>query len=425
MEKHITCKTEAEYKELMKALEKDGYKWNNRQSLTSDNVYHRYGEDTVVRLYPNKLVTFADRDFYERDCGVKSFIPAKEYIGKNTLVIYRNGNVVTAVNKAAGETGIAKCSPSDEFDFKVGAAIALARLLAKDHNAADNKDVKTEWKKLLGIEDSPAKKYTDADRNFRVGDRVVVREWDDMVKEYGTSKWGDIAKDSHFTSGMKNLCGRTATVTAVKEGLFFKTIDLDFDGKSGTSSYTFNPWMLNSADTPAPEKGKPEAKFKVGDYATLKEGLVTGERYGSLILLKGRMYDNAYHNQMTVVSVEWREDVNTYYYECKGDSQFTFHYSDEMLDKWDESKIHEGDTVKVIREGLSYTTYPQWVGKYISDPDMAARYCFSTPDTSKKYKVIKIAEHEDNGRALAYIEEIDGFCYNSCYLIEVKGLEKV
>lgn len=59
-----------------------------------------------------------------------------------------------------------------------------------------------------------------------------------------------------------------------------------------------------------------------------------------------------------------------------------------------------------------------------SDSYMAVRFCFGSPSTDKKYKVIKIAEHERNHRPLAYIEEIDGLSYNRCYLIEVKGLEK-
>ena len=85
----------------------------------------------------------------------------------------------------------------------------------------------------------------------------------------------------------------------------------------------------------------------------------------------------------------------------------------------------EGDTVKVVNTGLNYSSYVQWVGEHISDPYMAARFCFGIPSTDKNYKVIKIAEHERNHSPLAYIEEIDGLGYNECYLIEVKGLEKV
>lgn len=53
------------------------------------------------------------------------------------------------------------------------------------------------------------------------------------------------------------------------------------------------------------------------------------------------------------------------------------------------------------------------------------RFCFGSPSMDEKYKVIKIAEHESNGRMLAYIEQINGFSFNKCYLIEVKGLVKV
>ena len=74
--------------------------------------------------------------------------------------------------------------------------------------------------------------------------------------------------------------------------------------------------------------------------------------------------------------LDWQEEVGTYYYECYHEGKFTFHYSEEMLDKWDESKIHEGDTVKVINTGLNYSSYVKWVGEHISDPYMAARFCF-------------------------------------------------
>ena len=92
-------------------------------------------------------------------------------------------------------------------------------------------------------------------------------------------------------------------------------------------------------------------------------------------------------------------------------------------------KCDKGEVKKTLasierKTGLNYSSYVKWVGEHISDPYMAARFCFGTPDTSKEYKVIKIAEHERNHRPLAYIEEIDGLSYNQCYLIEVKGLEK-
>ena len=46
----------------------------------------------------------------------------------NTVVIYTNGNKVIALDKLTGKTGVAICSPEDEFDFFTGADLAFERL---------------------------------------------------------------------------------------------------------------------------------------------------------------------------------------------------------------------------------------------------------------------------------------------------------
>ena len=426
--KHIKCKTKEQMRKVLKKLENDGYRWASGTKPTEYVPFGSYKEDTVIEVDDERRdLAYASYGYFVDTQRVKAFIDAEDFVrdekNRPSIVIFRRGREVIAKDVATGNKGIAKCSPDDEFVFKTGASIALARLMAKTPDVL-NHDVKDEWIKVLGLTPVKKRAYTDADRNFKVGDRVVVRDWDDMVKEYGVNSLGRIAKDSLFVDGMKHLCGRTATVTRVADGLGFKKVEVDFDDKSGITSWTFNPWMFNPTDVQASEKEKPEAEFKVGDYVTLKEGIEADERYGGLRLLPGAMYDSAHHKRMEVVTAKWEEEVNTYFYECKGDGRYTFHYSEEMLDKWDESKIHEGDTVRVVNTGLDYTSYVKWVGEHISDPYMAARFCFGSPSTDKNYKVIKIAEHEKNYRPLAYIEEIDGHAYNRCYLIEVKGLEK-
>lgn len=427
--KHIKCKTKEQMRKVLKKLENDGYRWASGTMPTEFVPFDSCGEDTVIEVDDKRReLAYASYGYFTEN-HVKVFIDSEDFVrdekNRPSIVIFRRGRNVIAKDVATGNEGIAKCSPDDEFVFKTGASIALARLMAKTPDALSH-DVKDEWIKVLGLTPVEKRVYTDADRNFNVGDRVVVRDWDDMAKEYGVSKQGDISNDSHFTSSMKSLCGRTATVKSVENGINHKIIvKVDFDDKSGSIWWTFNPWMFNPTDAPAHEEEKPEAKFKVGDYVTLKEGIEANKKYGGLPLLSGPMHDFAYHKRMRVVGVDWQEEVGTYYYECYHEGKFTFHYSEEMLEKWDESVIHEGDTVKVINTGLNYTSYVTWVGKHISDPYMAARFCFGSPSTDKKYKVIKIAEHERNHRALAYIEETDGLGYNKCYLIEVKGLEKV
>ena len=175
-----------------------------------------------------------------------------------------------------------------------------------------------------------------------------------------------------------------------------------------------------SSDSPAEEE--PTNKFRVGDFVTLKEGVKVGDAFEHLNVEEGEMFDQSYHKPMKVVEIS---KIGSYYCIPADGNDTGFYYHEEMIEPWDESKIREGDIVRVINTGLNYSTYPQWVGKHISDPDMAARYCFGSPSDEGNYNVIKIAEHESNGRTLAYIEQCDGFVFNKCYLVEVKGLEKV
>ncbi len=49
-----------------------------------------------------------------------------------TIVIYRNGNKVVALDKSTGEKAEAKCNPADEFDFRTGAKLAFNRLMGED-----------------------------------------------------------------------------------------------------------------------------------------------------------------------------------------------------------------------------------------------------------------------------------------------------
>ena len=51
---------------------------------------------------------------------------------QETIVIYRNGNSVVALDKSTGEKAEAKGNPADEFDFRTGAKLAFNRLMGED-----------------------------------------------------------------------------------------------------------------------------------------------------------------------------------------------------------------------------------------------------------------------------------------------------
>lgn len=53
---------------------------------------------------------------------------------------------------------------------------------------------------------------------YHVGDRVIVRTWDSMMKEYGLDPYGDIAVHPNklsFILGMKPFCGKEFTVVRI------------------------------------------------------------------------------------------------------------------------------------------------------------------------------------------------------------------
>lgn len=48
---------------------------------------------------------------------------------------------------------------------------------------------------------------------IRVGDRVKIRQWNDMQDEYGLNDYGGIACELSFIPSMKSLCGKSIKVT--------------------------------------------------------------------------------------------------------------------------------------------------------------------------------------------------------------------
>lgn len=58
-------------------------------------------------------------------------------VKNETIVIYRNGQKVIALDKSTGKKAEAKCNPNDEFDFYVGAELAFNRLMGGDAKLDD------------------------------------------------------------------------------------------------------------------------------------------------------------------------------------------------------------------------------------------------------------------------------------------------
>lgn len=56
-------------------------------------------------------------------------------------------------------------------------------------------------------------------KNFKVGDKVRIRKWDDMAKEFGLTLTGSIrtGEGKYFLPEMRYNCGKVAVIKAISE----------------------------------------------------------------------------------------------------------------------------------------------------------------------------------------------------------------
>ena len=122
----------------------------------------------------------------------------KHIVNKNTVIVILDDD----------RKGIAKCSPDDKFNLAFGTALAVARAYGDKETEA----------KLLAEPSEPVKE----EPKFRVGELVRIRQWDDMVKEFGTRSTGSVNCKCHFTVSMKPLCGKYAEIKDLRvDGIVF------------------------------------------------------------------------------------------------------------------------------------------------------------------------------------------------------------
>ena len=66
-------------------------------------------------------------------------------------------------------------------------------------------------------------------REFHVGDKCRIRQWDDMQAEFGLNSYGNINCQFTFIKDMSSLCGRPFTVrTKTPSGSYYAKEDTDF-----------------------------------------------------------------------------------------------------------------------------------------------------------------------------------------------------
>ena len=59
------------------------------------------------------------------------------------------------------------------------------------------------------------------ERNFKVGDKVRIRSWEDMESEFGLDEQGNIDCRYLFTREMQYLCGKDFTISSISENHYY------------------------------------------------------------------------------------------------------------------------------------------------------------------------------------------------------------
>lgn len=97
-------------------------------------------------------------------------------------------------------------------------------------------------------------------KKYKIGDKVKIRGWYDMVNEFGLDRDGCIQTKNGFVEDMRDFCGKVGTITSELLG---GTYDVEFDGK--ISCWSFDPEMFEdvSEDIEDSTKSKP---IKEGDH---------------------------------------------------------------------------------------------------------------------------------------------------------------
>lgn len=330
------------------------FKVGDRVKPTKDNNYGITGQDMELGIvtYVGKCSVLGKEDMKVKVLKhkIKIFkgidLPAEsrffEKIGNETIAIYRDDNEVTALDKSTGKKAIARCNPTDEFDFHIGAKLAFSRLMGElEENQQD---------KL---------KIVKCDR-YEVGDKVLIRDWDAMVKEFGLDSYGDIRSKCPFVTSMSKFCNQIITIGRITiEGYYHMVEDCN--------SYNF------SSDTivgkVVKESEKPVDEFKpyleengtnygiIGEETPFKDAIGRPLRVGDTVELYNS--DNELLGENVVVSEKSRGAfVMGISLACGTNGEIGCGF--KIILKRKHEEIADGETV----DGIKYIKQKQKGGTY-------------------------------------------------------------
>lgn len=133
--------------------------------------------------------------------------------------------------------------------------------------------------------------------NFKIGDKVKIRTWESMAKEFGTDRNGDIPCRWCFVTHMKKYCGKVFTIKEVSRNGWYC-----LDGDDDISDWKFSEDMFEDN----------VVKFKVGDKVIAKRNTpynITTNGWKGVVTI---VHDNGY---IRVLSGDFEVDVEPKYFD--------------------------------------------------------------------------------------------------------------
>ena len=292
----VECKTAEEVKKVLKICKDINIKWVDGQIATK---YYPRNENypKILNIGSNGISVCFINGHYSRRydlCTANEFIEVKckdLIFPKQEIHITRKDNEVHAIlkeNDKVIKRTVAKCHPEDEFDFKVGSKLVYDRLFEKDNE--DEKSKNKETNKL---------KY-----EFKVGDKVRIRQWDDMAEEFGVN-YGIINVGAEvFSYAMKYLCGKIAVIKATGAN---NHVCLEFKGNVDNTDY----WVYTTAmlEPYAPRVAKAGEYIRVFDGEDKGKIFKCTKIFGKL----GDFFENSeYYYSDIILFPEQYEVLNDY-----------------------------------------------------------------------------------------------------------------
>lgn len=99
---------------------------------------------------------------------------------------------------------------------------------------------------------------------FKVGDKVKIKSWEEMQKEFGLDCDGDINCKWRFVDGMKKFCGSTATISAIDSSGEVKLT-------STSSNLDFYKWRFSTDMIKKANDFKPGDIVRINKQATIED----------------------------------------------------------------------------------------------------------------------------------------------------------